>query len=165
MYQWPVYLTSDLTCFCTNAHVGKGVLRCQSCPCYRLLTLPCAAGTSDREINDIFGNAGSRGSQGSKPSESQTFEGVITSSKQTGAQSGGQGDAHNGGQTGHTGDKESKAQGGKQGGGQIGGMTSAPTPARTAKAASGDFTGTNQGNSPPLNNVFSPPLNMQQQKY
>ncbi|KAL3134798.1 hypothetical protein ABBQ32_007781 [Trebouxia sp. C0010 RCD-2024] len=111
-------------------------------------------GTSDREINDIFGNAGSRGSQGSKPSESQTFEGVITSSKQTGAQSGGQGDAHNGGQTGHTGDKESKAQGGKQGGGQIGGMTSAPTPARTAKAASGDFTGTNQvANDDDINDI------------
>lgn len=120
--------------------------------------MPCAAGTSDKEINDIFGNtAGSRNSQGSKPSDSQTFEGVITSSKQSGAQSGGQGGTYNGGQTGNTGDKESKAQGGKQGGGQSRGMTSAPSPARTAKAASGDFTGTNNGNIPLLNYVLSTP--------
>ncbi|KAL3146953.1 hypothetical protein ABBQ38_014922 [Trebouxia sp. C0009 RCD-2024] len=112
-------------------------------------------GTSDKEINDIFGNtAGSRNSQGSKPSDSQTFEGVITSSKQSGAQSGGQGGTYNGGQTGNTGDKESKAQGGKQGGGQSRGMTSAPSPARTAKAASGDFTGTNNvANDDDINDI------------
>lgn len=115
-----------------------------------LLTLPCDAGTSDKDINDIFGKAGAFGSQGSKPSDAQTFEGVITSSKQTGAQTGGQNGTQTGGQTGKAGprkEQESKGQSGKQGGGQSAGMTSGPSPGRDPKSASGDFTGTNQGNT------------------
>ena len=107
------------------------------------LTLPSAAGTSDKDINDLFSNAGPRGSQGSKPSDSQTFEGVITSSKQTGSQAGTQ----TGGQTGKVDQRKEQEQSGKQGGAQSKGITSGLSTAKITTSDSGDFTGTNHGKS------------------
>ena len=109
--------------------------------------MPSAAGTSDKDINDLFSNAGPRGSQGSKPSDSQTFEGVITSSKQTGGQTGGQAGTQTGGQTGKVDQRKEQEQSGKQGGAQSKGITSGLSTAKITTSDSGDFTGTNHGKS------------------
>ena len=103
-----------------------------------VLNLLCGAGTTDTDINDIFGKGGSHGSQSAKSpaADAQTYGG--SSSRQSGAQTGGQ--------NGKAGSGQSQAAGGKQGGRQSSGTTTGQAAVKnTSKPASEGSTGTGPG--------------------